>query len=79
MPGLVRKGTEDEDDEKDLTPVRYNGRDVTEKNYEDYTVRDIMIIAASTDEKGRRKLRKLEEKTKKRSQVIEILRVNWNS
>lgn len=66
MPGLVRAEGEEDFDGK-------------LENYDDLTIGQIMRLAASTDDKGREKMARREERGKNRQPVVDILRVNWNS
>lgn len=80
MPGLVRKGTEGEEEERDgEVSIKFRGKELAEESYQDLTILEIMSIAVDGDDKVRRKLRRMEERGKNRKEVVEILRVNWNS
>lgn len=83
MPGLVRKGTEDEEEEKAVasdqkTVIKLNGKELTDEAYNNLTVGVVMQLAVEGDHQLRRKILVWERKGKKRDAVILPL-VNWNS
>lgn len=83
MPGLVRKGTEDEEEEKKVaedqrTVIKLDGKVLSDEQFNNLTVGVIMGMAAEGDHQLRRKLLQWEKKGRKRDAVILPL-VNWNS
>jgi hypothetical protein len=69
MPGLVRNSEEGDE-------FQVEGK---LKKYDTLTIGEIMELAVDGGPDLRKRLLKLEEKGKKRKEVIDILRVNWNS
>lgn len=83
MPGLVRKGTEDEEDEKKVpadqkTVIMLDGKALSDEQFNNLSVGVIMQLAVEGDHQLRRKLLQWERKGRKRDAVILPL-VNWNS
>lgn len=84
MPGLVRKNQEDDEKDKDVaasderTIVMLDGKKLTDEQFNQLTVGQVLTMAAEGDHNLRRKLLQWEKKGKKREPIILPL-VNWNS
>lgn len=79
MPGLVRKNEEDDQaatDEK--TVIMLGNKKLTDEQFNNLTVGEVMQLAVEGDHQLRRKLLAWERKGKNREPIILPL-VNWNS